>query len=210
MAFRIRTHAAPLGFVPPPAHVQLQFLRGVLRWGLLIDAPTLSGAQVTEWVRRHAPAPTAAAISTTGSIHGFEYYRLPPDWRELHDRFVVQNLSLRPDGQAVLEAQGPRHALDDLVERAAGAPLAPRVHILGAVPGAAPELTTTQTETLLRALMAGYYDSPRRASLTALARQIGITPAALSTLLRRGEKSLLSFYFHVPMDKPGKARRGRR
>lgn len=52
-------------------------------------------------------------------------------------------------------------------------------------------VTEAQCEALLLALDSGYYDVPRRTTLEAIAGELGISTSALSTRLRRGQRSLL-------------------
>ncbi|GAB7119599.1 helix-turn-helix domain-containing protein [Natrinema pallidum] len=53
-------------------------------------------------------------------------------------------------------------------------------------------LTDRQHEALTLAIARGYYDSPRRTSMEALAEELGISQPALSTLLRRAERQVLT------------------
>ncbi|RZH69281.1 helix-turn-helix domain-containing protein [Natrinema altunense] len=53
-------------------------------------------------------------------------------------------------------------------------------------------LTERQHEALTLALARGYYDSPRRTSTEDLAHELGISQPSMSSLLRRGERQLLS------------------
>lgn len=53
-------------------------------------------------------------------------------------------------------------------------------------------LTAPQAEALLAALDAGYYDTPRRATLTDVAERLGITRQALAERLRRGTRHLVA------------------
>ena len=53
-------------------------------------------------------------------------------------------------------------------------------------------VTEAQREALLLALDAGYFDVPRRTKLETIAGELGISTSALSTRLRRGQRSLLT------------------
>lgn len=55
-------------------------------------------------------------------------------------------------------------------------------------------LTTRQNEILLAATKLGYYDFPRRTSLTELANQLSIKPSTLSEILRRAESKIAHSY----------------
>jgi predicted DNA binding protein len=69
-------------------------------------------------------------------------------------------------------------------------------------------LTTGQHETLRTALEEGYYDVPRRNSLTELADYAGISHQALSERLRRGHRSLVEHTVGAdPVDRADRADR---
>lgn len=53
-------------------------------------------------------------------------------------------------------------------------------------------LTDRQYEALTLAISRGYYESPRRVTAEELAEEIDITQSSMSSLLRRGERQLLS------------------
>ena len=53
------------------------------------------------------------------------------------------------------------------------------------------KLTTRQMGILRSAMEMGFYDFPRRISLTELAKKIGIKPSTLSEILRSAEKNIL-------------------
>lgn len=66
------------------------------------------------------------------------------------------------------------------------------VHELLPVQGDGYELTDAQREALLLAYERGYFDSPREASLEAVADELGITQQSLSSRLRRGHRRLIA------------------
>lgn len=55
-------------------------------------------------------------------------------------------------------------------------------------------LTDRQREVLTHAFSAGYYDSPRDTTLTAVAESLEISPATCSDILHRAEGKIISFY----------------
>lgn len=63
-------------------------------------------------------------------------------------------------------------------------------------------LTDRQQEVLLAAAAAGYYDSPRGATLTEVADELGVAKATLSGVLHRAEGRLVSWFVdeHVRME----------
>ena len=52
-------------------------------------------------------------------------------------------------------------------------------------------LTDTERETVLRALDAGYYETPREATVTDLAEEFDVSTTGISKNIRRGERKLL-------------------
>ena len=56
------------------------------------------------------------------------------------------------------------------------------------------ELTSRQMEVLTRAILLGYFEFPRRLSLTELGQQLGIKPSSLSQVLRAAEEKVMARY----------------
>jgi predicted DNA binding protein len=62
-------------------------------------------------------------------------------------------------------------------------------------------LTEKQTEALVGAWEAGYYETPRRAGLEAVAEELGISQQSLSERLRRANQTLLANTVVIPADR---------
>jgi predicted DNA binding protein len=56
------------------------------------------------------------------------------------------------------------------------------------------QLTSRQTEILAKAISLGYFEFPRRFSLTDLSTQVGIKPSTLSQILRAAEEKVMVKY----------------
>jgi predicted DNA binding protein len=56
-------------------------------------------------------------------------------------------------------------------------------------------LTENQERIFWLALKSGFFDYPRQLGMTELAAKLGISPATLSEILRRGTRRLLEHYF---------------
>jgi predicted DNA binding protein len=56
-------------------------------------------------------------------------------------------------------------------------------------------LTEKQERIFWLALKSGFFDYPRQVDMTELSKKIGITPATLSEIMRRGTRRLLEHYF---------------
>lgn len=68
-----------------------------------------------------------------------------------------------------------------------------QLHALSSMqPGREYDLTDAQREALVRAYNRGYYDSPRKTTQQEIADEIGITPQALGSRLRRGIRRLIA------------------
>lgn len=63
-------------------------------------------------------------------------------------------------------------------------------------------LTAAQSEALLAALDAGYYDTPRRATLEEVAERLDISRQALAERLRRGTRNLVAGVVRADPDPP--------
>jgi len=61
----------------------------------------------------------------------------------------------------------------------------------GAVLDACRELSDTEEETIRRAAEAGYFETPRKATLSTLADEFDVSTTAVSKNMRRGEKKVL-------------------
>ncbi len=55
-------------------------------------------------------------------------------------------------------------------------------------------LTSRQSEVLVKAISMGYFEFPRRVTLTQLSEQIGVKPSTLSQLLRAAEQKVMAKY----------------
>jgi predicted DNA binding protein len=58
-------------------------------------------------------------------------------------------------------------------------------------------LTPLQREVISRAIIRGYFDWPRRSSLTDLAKELGVSKATLAEHIRRSEAKILSYLLDV-------------
>ncbi len=56
-------------------------------------------------------------------------------------------------------------------------------------------LTENQERIFWLALKSGFFDYPRQVDMTQLAKKLGISPATLSEIMRRGTRRLLEHYF---------------
>lgn len=60
-----------------------------------------------------------------------------------------------------------------------------------------PFLTKKQETTLWLALKEGFFDYPKKISITELSRKLEVSPSTLSEIMRRGIRRLLEYYFET-------------
>ena len=125
-----------------------------------------------EWVREYDGLLTAlsetdlAVLSAVGTVDG---------WR----------FEVRGDSQEAIAEFRTYHQENDIPIDIS------MVHTLLPIQGDSYELTETQREALVLAYERGYFDTPREASLEAIAEELGITQQSLSSRLRRGHQRLI-------------------
>ena len=102
------------------------------------------------------------------------------------------------DGWFELDLTGTRAELDDLRRRmdADGTPY--QLQSLVRTTDTATLLTPRQRELLRAAIREGYYEVPRDCTLAALAETVGVDKSTASTVLRRGEATVLKWFLSDP------------
>ncbi|WP_290811876.1 helix-turn-helix domain-containing protein [Halovivax sp.] len=97
------------------------------------------------------------------------------------------------DGTATVTVAGPRERVAALTERLRSLGLEYDVDDARSDPGAS-RLTDRQREVVLAAVEEGYYDTPRRCTLTELADELGIAKSTCSETLHRAEETIVKRY----------------
>lgn len=87
-----------------------------------------------------------------------------------------------------------RSTVEDLMKSLDGGPQAELLSIRSAKTKGM--LTDRQEEVIGLAYRLGYFEFPKRISLTALAKKLGVAKSTLSEILRAGEAKVLHAYFH--------------
>ena len=102
----------------------------------------------------------------------------PASWR-----FIARRASDLRRVLKSLEQEGVRTRIEDV------SPLEPR-----------PTLTGRQREIMVTAVSHGYFEFPRRISLTELSGLVGVKPSTLSEILRGAERRIMENAFAAPLD----------
>lgn len=201
---RVELPAAALGLAPPPSYTELTLRTA--RKGCVVHA--LAGRAQAEGVGRWLAALGASDVRAgSGKEPGLQgtVPRLPDILSFLSSLLQVERIGLGTDGSAFLIARATKAKFQEALHH---------LETLRMPENAVPELTARQAELLQFCADQGYYDIPRRATLRGLAKDLGISPTALSRALRRAEARILSAYVerlrhNLPIKKPAKrARRG--
>ena len=108
----------------------------------------------------------------------FDSATQPASWR-----FVARRASDLRQVLRSLEREGIRTRLEDV------APLEPR-----------PALTGRQREIMAAALSQGFFEFPRKISLTELSKLVGVKPSTLSEVLRSAERRIMENAFAAPLE----------
>lgn len=129
---------------------------------------------------------------TDDNHHLWLLFRPVPDrWADTLRRFDLRHVEIRPDGRTRVSLRGRRSDIQDLVADMDVAD----VQVLRDSPDGdhltVEDLTPRQETAVRTALDSGYYEVPRRVSLTELAETMGLSPSSLSELLRRAERSII-------------------
>ncbi|MWV39667.1 helix-turn-helix domain-containing protein [Natrialba sp. INN-245] len=104
------------------------------------------------------------------------------------------------DGEATIDVTGSRERLAELAEQLERFGLQYRIENVSDRLHESQVLSERQLEVVVAAVEQGYYDTPRRCSLTELAEHLGIAKSTCSETLHRAEESIVKRFVE---DLPG-------
>ncbi len=99
------------------------------------------------------------------------------------------------EGEATVTVVGARKRLPELGKRFEEFGLSYRIERVSGWEPPSRTLTDRQRETVLAAVEHGYYDTPRRCSLTELAEELGLAKSTVSETLHRAEEEVVKSFF---------------
>lgn len=162
----------------------------------IIEVRYAGRRDLTEEVARDRRVESVENPSTETAVRRMRVLARGPTLVPIHRRHRVLRqfpFSVRA-GRGTWTVVGPRRNVSRLLRELARRDL--DLHVLalrrGPPPPPRPLLTDRQQEILHRAVLAGYYEVPRRISQTELARIIGVAPSTLCVTLARIERSILT------------------
>lgn len=183
--------------VPLRMHVQVRDNHAILQ----VHADRSDPEGVRKWAETLQPD----RILERGSDHlchlWLHYRPVPSSWSGLVTRFDLRHIHVEPNGRAEVTMTGTRDHVQAFVATCREEydtdveVLAVHRPDKGGI--VVDSLTERQEEAVRKALDAGYYEVPRKVSLTELAKEMELSPSSLSELLRRGERCILSGYLDV-------------
>ncbi len=199
---RLEMPAAALGLQPPPHYTELSLARHRRGWTLRALAGKAQAEEVARWLRSLGAADVQPVAGKEPVVKA-TLERLTDPLELAADIVDIERVGLGSDGSAFVLARAPRARFEELIRHFEAVRLPEN---------AVPELTARQAELLQYCKDHGYYAIPRRVTLRGLAKELGISPTALSLALRRAEARILSAYVerlrhNLPRKAPAKRAR---
>lgn len=199
---RLRVRSDDLGLPAPPEPVRVAFQVRDNQVVVLVQAPGGGGGTVRRWLDGLGPREVIER-GDDDLVHLWAVFEpVPRRWAKIVNLFELRTVRVEPTGEAEVALVGLRSEVLRVIE---GAHFS-GVEVLGVEavdPSTRRVLTDRQEEAAKAALRSGYYEVPRGLSLTVLADRIGVSPSALSELLRRAEGRALAALLGGPIHEAG-------
>lgn len=119
----------------------------------------------------------------------------------LSECFLTDAVATEAGGVEWRIVAAQREAVENLVKSLQGRGIEVEVAAIRSVKGAG-SLTERQDRVLSLAFKLGFFEFPKRISLTNLAKKLDISKSTLSEILRNGEEKVLHSYFQGLMKRP--------
>lgn len=152
------------------------------------------GPDVLEEIRRLSDVTSVAPLASTDSFSRGQLVTEEPAWLALESelRVLYRHPIVLQDGEVTLEVAAPVSRLERLLASLRQMMPVVRLLMFGRDPllTCPPTLTPRQRTLLLQALAAGYFDVPRRITLTRFATRLHRSKSALSQALAQVERRL--------------------
>lgn len=196
---RLELPASVLGVPPPPVYTELTVGRARRGWSVRALAAKAQADDVGRWLRSLGASDVRPVASREPTVKA-TFTRLPDALAYIATIVEVRTVGVGSDGSAFLVAGATKPKFLELLRHLESRRMPEN---------AVPELTARQAELLQFCADHGYYDIPRTANLRGLAAELGISPTALSRILRRAEARILSAYVerlrhNLPTKRPAK------
>ncbi len=193
VAKRVDMNCTAAGFAAPPCPVHIRFEQSTSGWRLIILTPPGRPVDVARWLEPYRPRKVDIEPGLGPKSLTVHFDKLPLPWQRFLATVAVHCVEMTPEGTASFftDCAGSRlqSAMTDVQE-------SPTVRVRESMSGqSAAALTPRQKEVLALAVALGYYEVPRRMNLRDLADRVNLSPAAVSELLRRGERLIILSYF---------------
>lgn len=192
VARRVDLPCSMVGFSPPPCNVHLTFLPVGDRWTLVALSAPGKPAQVARWLQQYSPSAINLAPGLAPKLLRAHFDALPGQWGDVLAAVLVIFIELTPEGSASIFIEDSEARVERFVDS-----VQVDVQVRQRVTQSGTErvkLTARQLEVLALAVALGYYETPHKLNLRLLAEKLGISVAAVSELLRRGESLIITNY----------------
>lgn len=185
MEVNARIDLRQLRLTPPPARVHVKCMRAGMGWTVLARADAPHRVAVAQWLAGWAP--TNLDLGRADACVLRAWFARAPRPFDAAGGVTVTDVIAEPEGDATVLVAGPRRAVGEFLSSRDAHEPPPRIEQVKQAASAAGMLTMRQREVLLDAHAAGYYEVPRRITLTRLAEKLDATPSAIGECLRRAE-----------------------
>ncbi|HEX9815429.1 MAG TPA: helix-turn-helix domain-containing protein [Candidatus Thermoplasmatota archaeon] len=163
------------------------------RWTLLVLSGPGMPAKVARWLEPFGPTEINIAPGIAPRLLRAKFDVLPPIWQAMLSNVTVHYVDLTPEGSASIFVGDSLDKVERFVKILRVE--SPGVRARQSLPGPARvKLTSRQLEVLALAVALGYYETPHKISLRAMAKKLGLSVGATSELLRRGESLIVTNY----------------
>jgi predicted DNA binding protein len=170
-------------------------------YGLLeLDGP--DAMAVLEEMRAADAVPTAEVVQASEDriVVQFETTELPLLVTVQAAQIPLELPIEIQNGEVRLEITAPRDRLSAFDEQLDALQIPHRLERVYRTVEATSPLTETQEHVVLAAIDAGYYDTPREVTLTALAEALELAPSTLSETLHRAEETIVKQFVEDHLD----------
>jgi predicted DNA binding protein len=193
-----------LRFTLPPSHwlhdatkdASVDILGYALHEGTLLMDMTVHAHNLDAWIEDLRDADGIISVRKLGSSQKSNSLFVACSAPDIVDTLAGLHLTLRTPftvtgGAGTVVVAGPGDAIGSAIKMSQDVKVQIE-RVFNGEENGQPLLTARQSEIFQKAMAAGYFEVPRRVSLTELASRIGVAPSSLSEMLAVVEKRILS------------------
>lgn len=190
-----------LGLGSPSVSTHVRLLRGRRGWTLLARTVHPQPQETIRWLSAYDPISLRVAPTSAGRIVQADFDGPPAPLAKHLEQFRIIQFIAEPNGRALVTVEGSRERVRDFAVLTAGED--PLAEVRGVTSESTPPLLSRrQQRAVIQAAERGYYSVPRTTDQRAIAQALGVSPAALSELLRRAEARIILWFLRAEIEAP--------